>query len=69
MLARVLQERGAGFLARVVLSFFFFKLSYVYKCFAYVCVCVSCMCMVGAHGGQKRLFDPLELGSQVGPGD
>lgn len=65
---RGLLERGAGFLSRVVLSFFK-KLFYVYKCFAYVCLCVPCMCMVGAHGGQKRLFDPLELSSQVGPGN
>lgn len=65
---RVLLQRGAGFLARVVLSFFK-KLFYDYKCFAYVCLCVPCMSMVGAHGGQKRLFDPLELSSQVGPGN
>lgn len=44
---------------------FFFPLSfmYVYGCFACVYICVLCVC--SAHGGRKRVSEPLELELQV----
>jgi hypothetical protein len=43
---------------------YFLKINYhVYEYFSFICLCITRMS--GAHGGQKRTSDPLELVLQI----
>jgi hypothetical protein len=57
-------RRHIGYTMHFNIHLFFLKIYLSYVLAISLCVCTTCV--PGAHGGQKRVWDSLELGLWIG---